>query len=497
MPARQRKSRRESLKRIEFVTPICIFLVALAVRLWHLGKQSLWMDESFSLWMASHSIPKIFEALRQDTHPPLFYLFLHAWLPLGRTEFMVRLPFALMGALNAFLVYRIGMICCDRRTAGLAAFFWATSFVALNSETQARMYAMAVCLSLSATWAFLEAYRKRRLLEWLVYLMLASAALYTHYYTGFVFLAHLIFLFLRRRSKEGAALSIGLVVVMLPWSGFLMAQMGNGVAQGMISLQKHDLFLFSKLLGTYQFIHVVWVNALVSALALGVISWGQKTLFDSKSEFGFFPLLLLITPLLLPLGVSLLTPYHIFLFRYAILFAPYFAFIFFRGISVFPRSVSFPLGVALLGINLVLSYFFLTAPAFERENWREASRYLQIGLRPGDSIFLEQVSSVFPIWYYLDFRTGRNPNPLSLDRIEVGKVKPLTWWDVGADAPPFLLKRITRSSKRHWLVMCQAWFVDPQKHVLNWFKDHEKVVKQVQFRGMEPSDNIYVLLFEP
>jgi uncharacterized membrane protein len=45
------------------------------------GHKGLWLDETFSVWMASHSVADMLQwIVTIDQHPPLYYLLLHYWI---------------------------------------------------------------------------------------------------------------------------------------------------------------------------------------------------------------------------------------------------------------------------------------------------------------------------------------------------------------------------------------------------------------------------------
>jgi len=62
------------------MTLVSVVLIAAVLRFFHLGKQSLFLDEAWS-WMASKMpVTGILHLMQIDPHPVLYYLFLKAWL---------------------------------------------------------------------------------------------------------------------------------------------------------------------------------------------------------------------------------------------------------------------------------------------------------------------------------------------------------------------------------------------------------------------------------
>ncbi|HEV8637093.1 MAG TPA: glycosyltransferase family 39 protein [Chloroflexota bacterium] len=93
-------------------------LGALLLRLRRLDARGLWSDEGGSARYASLPIPELLATISAyDPHPPLYYLLLALWLPLGGpSDFAVRLPSALFGTLAVPALYALG-----RRIGGRAS----------------------------------------------------------------------------------------------------------------------------------------------------------------------------------------------------------------------------------------------------------------------------------------------------------------------------------------------------------------------------------------
>jgi mannosyltransferase len=67
----------------------------------------MWLDETFSVWLASHSVVDMLQwIVKIDQHPPLYYLLLHYWIALnGDTPYNVRLLSVLFGAGTIPIIY--------------------------------------------------------------------------------------------------------------------------------------------------------------------------------------------------------------------------------------------------------------------------------------------------------------------------------------------------------------------------------------------------------
>lgn len=123
---------------------ILITLLGGALRVLLLGAKGLWLDETFSVWMANHSVPDLLHwVVKIDQHPPLYYLLLHYWITLtGDMAYDLRLFSALFGAATIPVIYLIG-----KRMSGVAMGLAAAVFLALSPfhiyfAQETRMYTL-------------------------------------------------------------------------------------------------------------------------------------------------------------------------------------------------------------------------------------------------------------------------------------------------------------------------------------------------------------------
>jgi len=101
---------------------IIITLIGGFLRVLLLGYKGMWLDETFSVWLANHSVVDMLQwIVKIDQHPPLYYLLLHYWIALnGDTSYHVRLLSALFGAGTIPIIYLIGKR-ISGKVVGLAA----------------------------------------------------------------------------------------------------------------------------------------------------------------------------------------------------------------------------------------------------------------------------------------------------------------------------------------------------------------------------------------
>ena len=178
---------------------VSIGFIAAILRLISITKASIWHDEGYTAMLIQFNPIEIIERTARDFHPPLYYLVTHGWsLVFGDSELALRSLSLVFGVGIVILTYFIvKKLKFTEATARLATLFVAFAPFIIRYSEEARMYGMAAFLIGAATLAMLSAIaagransHKKHLAYWLVYGALMAAALYTHYYVGFMVFVH-------------------------------------------------------------------------------------------------------------------------------------------------------------------------------------------------------------------------------------------------------------------------------------------------------------------
>ena len=123
---------------------IPIALVGGSLRVLYLGMKGMWLDETFSVWMAGHSPMDMLQwIVRIDQHPPLYYLLLHSWIAhSGDAPYYVRLFSVLFGVGSIPIIYLIGKRMSGAVMGLAAAVFLALSLFNIHFAQETRMYTL-------------------------------------------------------------------------------------------------------------------------------------------------------------------------------------------------------------------------------------------------------------------------------------------------------------------------------------------------------------------
>src|SRR6185437_5084221 len=108
------------LTRQSLFTLTLLTITSLILRLAFLGTKNLWLDEIWSLGYARVPWSLLLKIARvQDPNMLLYYTFLHCWVRLGNSEFLVRLLSVLFGVGCVPAIYFCGKQLCGRTTGVL------------------------------------------------------------------------------------------------------------------------------------------------------------------------------------------------------------------------------------------------------------------------------------------------------------------------------------------------------------------------------------------
>lgn len=195
-----RQPLRES-RQFPWAVLVLILSIAFALRIAGIAQQSIWYDEGLSIYYARGSVGEVISSISASEHPPLHSLVLALWMALfGDSELSVRLLSAWWGILAVALTYRLGRR-LHPASSVLAALFLAVSPLAIWFSQETRGYTMALALTTAAVdvaWGLLPNAssdldprdpHRQRWPRYLLYVVLATAALYTHLYSAFVLVA--------------------------------------------------------------------------------------------------------------------------------------------------------------------------------------------------------------------------------------------------------------------------------------------------------------------
>lgn len=263
--------------------------IFLALTFWTISKYTIWFDEAFSAYIIKYNFIEIARYTATDVHPPLFYWLLKIWSSVfGYTEIGLRsmsVFFGLIAALFGFLFVRRQF---GRKAALVSLFILVISPLFVRYSQEARMYTLASAIVLSATYVLSRAVESKSRKLWVLYGILVSAGMWTHYFTILAWLAHWVWRYVTVHqtgargkallkkffSREWLTAYITAIVLFLPWLPAMAVQLvvvqSNGFWIGPVGVDTVGTY-FGTLAYYLEHDHVTGYASL-ALIAMGVLT---------------------------------------------------------------------------------------------------------------------------------------------------------------------------------------------------------------------------------
>jgi mannosyltransferase len=173
---------------------ILLIIIGSFLRFYHLGYNSFWFDEAFTLFTAKHSLAGIWDIIANNSkelasvlltgefNPPLFYYIEHFMLVFGQSEFVLRFVPALLGVLTIPVFYYIGKEFADQDAGIVMAALLTFSPFHVYFSQEARSFTTMLFLFSLAFFFFLVSLRINSIHSWILFAFFAALTIWTHYF---------------------------------------------------------------------------------------------------------------------------------------------------------------------------------------------------------------------------------------------------------------------------------------------------------------------------
>jgi 4-amino-4-deoxy-L-arabinose transferase-like glycosyltransferase len=502
---------------------LVIILAGFALRLYRLGADSLWYDETVSAFLAAESTTELIAHTARDIHPPGYYLLLHFWtLAAGSSEFALAFFSLGFGLLLIPLTYQLALLLANQRAAIWAALLVTVSPYQLWYSQEVRMYTLGAALGICAVYCGLRALSHPDKpdsirLFWAIYVAAAVVGLYTLYYFAFLLLVLNGFFLLyalrpafRPRALRSLVLANGLALLAyLPWLPTAWRQATESPVppwRTLASFSPWPILLesWSALsLGQSAEPTAVW-PILCLTLVLFILGLLYLNYLPTFQPSTLFLLLYTFSPLLLIYLLSFFTPlYHV---RSLFTYSPAFYIILGAGLTWLNlrtwRWLTLTAASLLVAACSFSIYQYHVNPRYRADDYRAAVGFIQSHWQPGDVILVNAGYVYTAYLYYNELPNLQrqrlvpyqkpidNNRPLLLQTGSVDGGPQLGWGDPRADfyamsAAETLtaLEAVAQDFARLWVLRAYDTVTDPNGLIRAWLAEQTIPLEDQPFAG--------------
>ncbi len=391
-----------SWSQAELIGLVLVILLAAAARLYMLGDQSLWYDESDRVFISSLPVDQIFPTMAEEglQFLPLYFLVQKPFVD-PFSEVVARLPSAWFGILAVALMAQVGRLVRGSRLGLVSALLLALNAFHIWYSRDAGFYSVVAVSSLGSLYFFLRLLSRQRLRLWVGLSAFTALGICTHYFAFAMPFVQFVYLLvtLRRNHRllRGWALSQALAFLpLLPWYALVIRRgvfyygAAGAVAPAPLDIL-YTLWNFSiGYAGGANLPIVLSLAAFGSALLLGVGLAARRCW-----PAGRLLLLWLVLPVALAFGMAFRLP--MYLDRYLMPVFPAFLILVAGGIGVLGRRARRVLLAGLVIGSAAATVRLYHDPAYAKEDWRGVAQYVEENERPGDLIMLLRYQSLTPL----------------------------------------------------------------------------------------------------
>lgn len=377
--------------------------------------QSLWLDEAISVLAArDFSYPGIvFDFLKIDNHPPLYYLLLKLWGEIfGFTDWMLRTLSILLGTLLIYITYRITQKVSENKTTALiSAVLAAVSPILVYYSQEVRMYILITLLVAAQFYIFVSLLKKEKIWLWILFSLVNCLLFFSDYITVFIFPIFFLYPLFKINFRFFTKVVTGFIplgILLILWAPMLGTQ---------LAVNKDIINAFpgwKEVIGGSTFKNLA---VLFMKFTAGRISFEPKILYYFWVIFSSIPVaaglflarrrfkkdILIWVWFIFPLTIGFLFSFFLPVFNYFRFIYAVPALLILVCIGLFRLRNSklkyFLIGWILLTNLISLSIYYLDLSQ-QRENWKQAVSFIEQNGRKDDLVIFEFKEEFAPYRFY-------------------------------------------------------------------------------------------------
>lgn len=195
-------------------------------------RHSVSTAEAYNAYLARFDFGGIWDLAASGTEPPLYLFLLKVWAHVfGHADFVLRIMSAMLGALAIMVAYLWVKYNHGATAAIVGAFLLAITPFFVRAGQEIGAITLVILIVLAASFVLQIAVNTKNKVWWAIYALLVAAGLWTSYFCGLAWLAHLLYLarILGKKiwRKKIIFAYLAAVVLWLPWVPGLISQINT------------------------------------------------------------------------------------------------------------------------------------------------------------------------------------------------------------------------------------------------------------------------------
>ncbi|MEW6516914.1 MAG: glycosyltransferase family 39 protein [candidate division FCPU426 bacterium] len=376
--------------------------------MYHLGHQSLWLDEIGQVITASSSWHDLFRIVGTHLSPPLDYILLKFFLVFGKADWIVRLPAAIYGILSIPVFYLLARYFIGKTQAWVPTMYFTLSPMAIAYSQEARMYSLFLLLSLVSLYLTVR-WCEEQSWPWAIGLGAVNGLLLlTHYFGMFVMVIEGLYWLWRYKNVKitswkipQAVVNAGIsLLIFSPWVPLLLNQFRHAEHTPGYGMPFLPLF-FSVLLSQYSSIGFFngWYYGFALLFLLGTIMaiiHKNHKLVVLASAF----VIMLVSLFLITSHAQIVTT------RNTIFLLPIYLLVVGYGTSILLELIPGPKwlkNVMVVGILLFPVYQYHLQPSqYSKQDYKTVANYLREHMEESSKVLVVDLIERGCLAYYLE-----------------------------------------------------------------------------------------------
>ncbi len=439
-----------------FIFLIIIIFIGSVLRLYYLDNKSFAGDEPGRVAVGKLDTETLLKTSKNvELNPPLHYALIKFTFFFGSSDFILRLPFALVGILTIPVIFLIGKKLFDENTALIATLIFALSPLHIQYSQEVGQYVLFSFFSALSFYFFL-CYINNEKFGRIGFIVSSALNLYSHYYAVLFLLPLFVFIFFYRKNlRQNFMISLSAVFVLFaPYLPVFIDQLS-------LSFSALSPFKVIDAAGIFfvipfgqSVIHAFKSEIILAIVAAVVLFFLLIPFFRRNYKDTWIILLLIYSVVPVLIGIVLMIKLRSFNYRYFIpVLVPYSlilsaAITKIQNIKIRILCIIVIFSLMLFSLNI---YYYSTTAVTAKADWKSVAYYISLNEREADVIYFPVSQDRIAFNHYYKGSLERKTYPFDVNLTDVSYA--VLWnYNTTNDTLIQRTENVIKNRERVWII---------------------------------------------